>query len=110
MLEGDLAMKTIFSMLLISVVLTVGFSLPVFACGQAASMTNASGSQSSVSESATDEAVSVLTDMNAVRACHDEINCPPGDQCLGGTCVFQGQCHADVDCGAGRHCSGGNCH
>lgn len=42
-------------------------------------------------------------------ACFDNINCPPGSQCINGNCVVGGLCLSDVDCPIGKKCQAGNC-
>lgn len=42
-------------------------------------------------------------------ACFDNVNCPPGSQCINGTCQFGVSCSNDLDCGAGRRCVSGTC-
>lgn len=50
-----------------------------------------------------------LVSLRVERACHDDVNCPPGSHCINGRYVVGGRCLGHVDCPVGQRCVSGVC-
>lgn len=94
---------------ILALVLTFAGSLSL-ACGE--HTTKNDDDAAAIAQVTRTPASVLLASLNAapMRACRDEIDCPPGDMCLNGQCVVAGRCQSDIDCGPGRRCQNGVCH